>query len=287
MNNLIEDEYTNIPYEYSYVKTSIVARNINEYVIPECQEACKSFWDKNIMTFMCSNYSDSKESTYVLMNGLSDENKEILERLLQEDPEHYYFSSYRNAYGIRADGTKKSIADDLKKLTEPFKMQDIQEGIMTPEDFLKNKVGLVIHIINPEYEKFEQEHPGPKMSDFSNLSEYLNAQEEYEKRQPRRILAILDTESMDKTFEEYLQEYGYSELYDAERNIIYEDEFYKEGHERYINYIKQNENRKAISGSELFELAEGERKETVATTRKGLITRIDIEKDADIKSKEE
>ena len=79
-------------YEYTYVPTYMVAENMEEYIIPECQEACRSFWNKNIMTFMCSNYNELSDQKYVMINELSDQNKEKFEELIQKDPEHYYFS---------------------------------------------------------------------------------------------------------------------------------------------------------------------------------------------------
>ena len=70
----------NTAYQYQSVRTDKVAENIEEYVIPECQAACKAFWDKNITTFMCSNYDEIDDTKYVLIGSkLSEENQEILQ----------------------------------------------------------------------------------------------------------------------------------------------------------------------------------------------------------------
>lgn len=233
-------------YQYQYVRTDKVAENIDEYVIPECQPACKAFWDKNITTFMCSNYDELDDTKYVLIGGeLSEENQEILERLLKENPEHYYYSSYRDAYGIKFKGSGEEVSRQLEELTKPFKIQDISEGKMTPESFLMDVVGLVKYVENPEFNKFQETHPFPQMENFDSLTDYIKALDEREKLEPPMRLTILDKENIEKSFEEYLQEYGYKDLYDEEEGIVFESEFYKNAHLRYLEYQKdKKENKK-------------------------------------------
>ena len=38
----------------------------------------------------------------------------------------------------------------------------------------------------------------------------------------------------------YVEEYGYQDLYDSENNIVYKHSFYKNAHQRYLDYIAQN-----------------------------------------------
>lgn len=247
-------------YEYTYVRTDKVAENINEYIIPECQQACKSFWAKNIMTFMCSNYNETDDTKYVLIGSdLSDENQKILERLIEEDPEHYFYSKYRNAYGIRLHGNDSQIVSQyLTNLTEPFKMQDIDEGKMTPEEFLMDIVGLVKHQGNPEFDKFQQSNPRPKMEDFQSLSDYLDALDRYEELEPPMLIKILDEKSMTKSFEEYLEEYGYQDLYDPQDNIVFVSDFYKNAHLRYLKYKDEIKSRPRETGLSPERIEEGE-----------------------------
>ena len=52
-------------YNYTYVPLEYVIKEPYEYIIPECIDACKAFWDKNIETFMVSNYD--ADALYVLI----------------------------------------------------------------------------------------------------------------------------------------------------------------------------------------------------------------------------
>lgn len=58
-------------FEYTHIPWHLVAQDIDEYIIPECQEACKYLWAKNIGTFMCSNRSESDDTKYILLNNMS------------------------------------------------------------------------------------------------------------------------------------------------------------------------------------------------------------------------
>ena len=81
-------------YEYCYVSMPEVEANIDEYIIPELQEACKSLWKRNVFTFMCSNRNDGG-SAYIILESLSPENKEIFEQLKKDHPEYFIFDNYR------------------------------------------------------------------------------------------------------------------------------------------------------------------------------------------------
>ena len=136
-------------FSYSYVDMETVANNIDEYIIPECQEACKNFWAKNIFTFMCSN-RDEGELKYILLNKLSPENEEIFKRMCEEDPHNYFFDTYRQTFGIRAYGEGEEVSEQLSKLTEKFKMQDVLEGYWSRENFLIDKFNMFKTLCNGE-----------------------------------------------------------------------------------------------------------------------------------------
>ena len=252
-------EEFNLKYEYGSVRTDKVAENINEYIVPECQQACKSFWSKNIMTFMCNNYNEPDDTKYVLIGSdLSEENKKILDRLLEEDPEHYYYSKYRNAYGIRLQGNDLQIVSQkLANLTDPFKMQDIHEGKMTREEFLMDIVGLVKYQENPEFDKYHKDNPRPKMEDFQNPMDYWDALDRYDELEPPMRIRLLDDKGMTKSFEEYLKEYGYQDLYDSKNDIIFVSDFYKNAHLRYLKYKAEIENRPCETGLSPERIEEG------------------------------
>ena len=235
-------------YAYTYVPTHLVAKNIGQYVIPECQEACKAFWNKNMFTFMCSNYDELDNTKYVLLFQLSEENQQIMKKLIQTQPENYYYSNYRNSYGIRIseDGTTEEIAKKLAELTKPFQMQDILEGTMTKEAFLADICELV------KYKTFsgKEYDDAPKSSDFDNIFDYFDAKDEFLKDHPDmepHIEREFDPSLQTKPFEEYLKEYGYEDLYDSTLGIIYEDKFYKEHHQMYLDYLKSKTSKRPDS----------------------------------------
>lgn len=228
---------------YPYVQTDEVAENIDEFIIPECQEACKSFWTKNIFTYMCSNRDDG-DNKYVLLSRLSPENKAIFEKLKKEDPEHYFYSDYREAYGIRARGDGEEVSKELEKLTEKFKMQDVLEGYYTVENFLIQHFDLSKTVPNPDYvEDLEM----PDMDDFDSVEDFLRASREYTKRfvEPETI-EVFDETKMTKSAEEYIAETEYKDLYDPERKVVYFSEFYKRGHLRYLEYLKRTRQEQSL-----------------------------------------
>ena len=49
---------TDHAYHYSVVDIEYVVENIDEYIIPENQAACKLLWSKNIFTIMSNNYEN-------------------------------------------------------------------------------------------------------------------------------------------------------------------------------------------------------------------------------------
>ena len=83
-------------YQYSHVSMSMVSKNIEEYIIPELQEACKQLWAKNIFTFMVSNRNDAGEA-YIMVSTLSDENQKIFEDLMKGGTKGYCKDGYRAA----------------------------------------------------------------------------------------------------------------------------------------------------------------------------------------------
>ena len=185
-------------YQYSYVDLKYVIEDPDEYIIPECQEACKLFWDKNIETFMVSNNDDT--SLYVLLSDLSKENLEIIKNKMSTNPDNYLYSEYRGCYGIAVPGKTPEDVKKLNSLTEVFQMQDTHR-YQTSEDF---------------------------------LSEYKTTDGEYEfdpetlemHKKPNPALA-------DATIEEALEKTNKKELYIPEENRVYESEMYLKWHERY------------------------------------------------------
>ncbi|MBR3134644.1 MAG: hypothetical protein IKG56_04195 [Clostridia bacterium] len=225
-------------YNHRSVFLEEVVKDIDEYIIPECQKACQCFWDNNIITSMCSNYDDGNNK-WITIDQLSDENKAIFEKLMEEDPEHYAWDNYYNKYQISASGVGEDVSDRLVKLAQVFKMQDVidysGEAYESVENYLMKKFGLSKTIPNPDY----KEVPEPQIQDFEDISSYLKAMEEWSLAgmEPKTI-EVFDESKMTKTKEEYICEAGVSDLYDAERGVIYSSQFYKGMHERYLEYMR-------------------------------------------------
>jgi len=146
-------------YQYAHVSVEHVIENPNEYIIPECQPACKALWDKNIETFMVSNYDD--DYLYVLLLSLSDENKAVVHNLMKNDA-RYYYDGFRDTYGIRVRGISYNYMVELESLTRPFEIQDtlrfqdakefLDEYKTTDGKLIINDEGYVERLENPELE---------------------------------------------------------------------------------------------------------------------------------------
>lgn len=70
-------------YQYSVVDMKVVYDDIDEYIIPENQRACKLLWSKNIFTKMCNNY-DNVDS-WITISLFSEENKKLFDELALKD----------------------------------------------------------------------------------------------------------------------------------------------------------------------------------------------------------
>lgn len=222
----MENESTQ--YQYMHVELEDVMRNIDEFIIPECQEACKLLWGKNIETFMVSNHEDNH--LYVLIEQLSDENKERMKKLIEECPEFYFFDKFRHYYGIRTDGITKSDEKILAKLVRPFLMQDILEKrYQTAEEFLDDYKSFSINDIQQIMKAYD-------LSTSENVlqiskSGNVGIRPEY----------LLNPERANATLEEALKNTGKRELYDEIEGIVYCSRTFMDWHKRYVKSKSKND----------------------------------------------
>ena len=211
-NNMTAElaETKNTRYQYPYIDMETVMSDIDEYIIPACQPACKSLWNKNIETFMVSNNDDNH--LYVLLGTLDDNNTNIIIEAMKTD-ERYYYSNYRNTFGIKVAGNMDDFASikELEELTEIFTMQDTFR-FKNPDEFLK------------EYK-----------SSSSRI---------YEVQDDGSLLIKENSELADVTFEEALELSGMKELYIQDEGRIYDSPMYLMWHERYEEYIKSLDSNK-------------------------------------------
>jgi|AntAceMinimDraft_14_1070370.scaffolds.fasta_scaffold05504_12 hypothetical protein len=194
-------------YQYMHVDIEFVIKNPDEYIIPECQPACKSLWDKNIETFMVSN--NDNNHLYILILDLSDENTKLFKEIAQTDT-RYFWDNSKETYGIGTKDRNDESIEELNSLVELFKMQDVRKGrYQTQEEYLKTykttdgKLELDPH----SYGFFRKENP-----------------------------ALVNV-----TFEEALKVEGKEELYVPEENRVYQNEMFLGWHKRYQqNTLKSN-----------------------------------------------
>ncbi len=194
-------------YQYSYVDLEEVLKCPEEYIIPECLEACKQLWNKNIETFMVSNDDDS--NIYVLIQNLSPNNKKIMEKLIERHPERYYYDEFRKTYGFSMPSKSKEDAEALVVLTAPFKMQDTVR-FQTPEDF---------------------------------LDDYKRTDGEYIITENHSIMQDINPELKDAKLEDALKATGKGNLYVQSENRVYSSETFKMWHERYLKMVKEHPER--------------------------------------------
>lgn len=186
-------------YNYTYVPLQYVINEPEEYIIPECIAACKAFWDKNIETFMVSNYDDN--SLYVLIMNLSKENEEIVKKLMDNDS-RYFYNAYRGTYGIKVNGMSKGDSFELLTLTDVFKMQDTTR-YLSEEEF---------------------------------LSEYKRTGGEMYVDDEGRILTKVSPSLKDATINDALDALNCRNLYIQEEGRIYENELFLSWHLKYLKY---------------------------------------------------
>lgn len=185
----------------------IYNEGIEKYVEAPCVNACKKLWDKNMFT-KASVIDNNKIS--IVFDKLSKENENIFSKLVQEDNKHYCYS-IKNEPRIQIDfnNNAKENSVYLENLVEPFKLQDVTSGYMEKEEFL-------MKVCNCERVEGIKEHTKEWNAEF-----------------------VFAPEKVEKTFNEYLKEYLYEDLFVPEEGRIYKDKFYLDAHKKYLNSIRE------------------------------------------------
>lgn len=191
----------------------IYNEGIEKYVEAPCVNACKKLWDKNMFT-KASVIDNNKIS--IVFDKLSKENENIFSKLVQEDNKHYCYS-IKNEPRIQIDfnNNAKENSVYLENLVEPFKLQDVTSGYMEKEEFL-------MKVCNCERVEGIKEHTKEWNAEF-----------------------VFAPEKVEKTFNEYLKEYLYEDLFVPEEGRIYKDKFYLDAHKKYLNSIREKNEEKS------------------------------------------
>ena len=148
-------------YEYGRSENiEEIMKNPEEYIIPECLEACKKLWSKNIETLMCANYSGNSDLFIVLpgIDSLSDENQEIFK---DNSEEGFTLGEEHDNPEIEVAGQTQESVATLIKLVDRLKTQDVRRcRYQTAEEFLEeykygdvpviNGRGFEVHVSSDE-----------------------------------------------------------------------------------------------------------------------------------------
>ena len=205
----MKEDKSNNNFNYRGYPIHEIIDNPDEYIVPECLDACRKFWDKNIFTASCSNRRETIDENgnirkYIMVSHLSDENKEIFENLIMSNPAHYWKREIDNVMYYSIVILSKYIKEGsdvdsqrLLSLAEPFKLQDCLEGYVTVEDYYKNNITYSKTISESEYEVLE--------------------------RVKKHLLANNKIEFLD-----------------LDRKVIYDCKFYKEAHQHYLDMLEKN-----------------------------------------------
>lgn len=183
-----------------------IKEGTSKFVDNLCIDACQILWNNNIYT---NDIISDEENITIYLNKLSSKNALEFEIKSYTKPE--CFKNENNIYKIIINKQNKSDEQIKKELIEAvsnFKIQDVEGGYLSKDNFLM------------------------KICDCGKV----DGIKEYE---PRVNLEInFDKNKMEKTFEEYLKEKKYENLYIKDEDRVYLDEYYLTGHKKYLESLK-------------------------------------------------
>ncbi len=223
-------------YKYSKVEMEFVVNNIDEFVIPENQEACKLLWSKNIFTIMTNNYENEfgdHDFSWIALSDLSEENQRVFDDLLNASDPRVGMFRMKKIIKIPIT-TQKGVNTfaEFKKIIDLFEYQDVQkDGYYTIEQFMIENTDCVKRELNPEHLKAIK----PNLADFhGDFVAYSKAYEEYISYEtaPSEIVTFDETK-MTKSFQEYVDESRYAGLFDPDLNRVYRNQMYYDAHMKY------------------------------------------------------
>ena len=201
-------ESTTIPqYEYGVVSVEDVIRNPEEYVIPECLEACKTLWGKNIETRMCANY-DGNNNLFIQFfdgDGLSYENKEVF---ITNAERGFWMGEEHDFPSISVPGQSAESAATLVRLVDKLKIQDVRScRYKTSKEFL---------------EEFKCDGMPIEYDGWDECGNVIVARREYK------------PERENTTLEDALEQTNKTGLYIPAEDRVYESQMFLDWHNRFL-----------------------------------------------------
>lgn len=207
------------------VSQQMVEENPEQYVIRECLKACQILWDKNIYTFMCSDPMDTNAWIELKIDGLSLENKLILEEIKKDY--RYLLGYHSGCINIYASGMGRKASLALIAMAERFKDQDVplNEATISKENLLM-ECGCYREVANPDYFSPEQYFKALSEGEIPNYTT-LDFNEK---------IRVFDETKVKQPLENYIDEYG--AIYDSESGLIYQNNFH---YQKHLNYLKKQQ----------------------------------------------
>ena len=237
--------------------------------------ACQTLYKKGINTY-CSNYEQNGcVSINVDYNSLSEENKEIVLKLKEENPENYYIKNKTGFYGLLGDNdeitednlmelvfgfnetkgtTIPEINLEMNQLISMLKKQPYLQGVYTRQEVLDNK-----HHLSIKYDLLSDSEATCKSTESDNnnqiaINEGLLYSKKYDRffkddvAKSRYIESLYRQEHDLRTEEEIAKEGGV--FYDTERQMFFETE--KEA-ELYNRKAEEYENESIVTITDMVE----------------------------------
>jgi hypothetical protein len=207
-------------------------------------EICKKLWDLNIDTMESGAHGGS---SYVVLSGLSDENRKVFDKLVKDNQANYRVGSMKfgsDALSIKNQGDELPV-----NLADNFKMQDITSGFITVKDFLLFDCGCRKLIPNPDH---KERGPMPEMEEGQAPLEYMKVVDEWLDSATSPEIMVFDETKVKKSVEEYLKDHGVDEkLYIKGEKRIYHSQFYLDRHNKYLAHKAQNQQAREEQEEEL------------------------------------
>lgn len=213
-------------YQSRHVDTEVVINNPEEYIIPECLPACKILWDRNIETFMCSNY-DTDIDLWIDFDLVSEENVELFHSLRESDPEHYGIDDWYHHYRVVA-----TSSDELEKLVSVFKLQDVkEERYQSGEEFLDLYKRFKMNN-DEDIAELRRLYPlvGPDMYYVTTFGG-LGLKDEY----------AINPKKRDATLSDALKAENKTALYVEDEDRVYSSLTFLKWHQKYLKYLQEKQ----------------------------------------------
>jgi hypothetical protein len=207
----------------------IYEEGLENYIEEPFVSVCKNSWRKNLFT---KESVVEKKEFKIIYNSFDENNIKIFDELVEKDNAHYTYSLEGDPV-IRTKMEKnrslKSISDELVILSAPLKLQDISIGYMDKEEFL-------MKVCSCEKVEGLKEHTKDWEAKF-----------------------VYDPNKLEKTFEEYLKQYSYENLYIPQEERIYKDKFYLDAHIKYLKSLTQSKDDESLENLDFSEDTETEK----------------------------